>query len=337
MSHASTVKLLLKRGAIVAAANWPVVLLQFLAETAFKLLLVVPVLAGAFLVALLVGGSAVDLAGADAQQLLAALLAAFHEHPAAVLLYGGGLLIIVAAGSLLTVLVKGGTVDTLVRADAEARAVEHLVVRTATLARASAFRLDRFMAACGRLFRRYVRLGLLLAAAYAVCSAIYLLAVYWSFQIVSAAGALALWTVVAAAMSGALVLAITSVNLLYLLLQIAIATEECGVRDAARHVGRFLRSEAVTVVVMFVTLLVVVGLATVASILAMAAVGLIGFVPGIGLAVFPLHAAGWVGRGLVFQYLGLTALSAYLHLYRVHGAGRRRRHSEITPLVSRLA
>jgi hypothetical protein len=337
MSHASTVKLLLKRGAIVAAANWPVVLLQFLAETAFKLLLVVPVIAGAFLVALLVGGSAIDLADADARELLAVLPAAFSGHPAAVLLYGAGLLMIVAAGSLLTVLVKGGTVYTLVRGDAEARAVEHLAVRTATLARASAFRLDGFMEACGRLFRRYVRLGLLLAGAYAVCAVVYLFAVYWSFQIVSAAGALALWTVVAAAMSGALVLAITSLNLLYLLLQVAIAAEECGVGEAARLVGRFLRSEAVTVVVMFVTLLVVVGLATAASILAMAAVGLIGFVPGIGLAVFPLHAAGWVGRGLLFQYLGLTALSAYLHLYRVHGAGRQRRHPDVTPLVSRLA
>lgn len=337
MSHASTIKLLLKRGVIVTAANWPVVLLQFLAETAFKLLLVVPVAAGAFLVALLIGGSAVDLAGADARQIFSVLLAAFNEHPGAVLSYGAGLGIVLVAGSLLTVLVKGGTIETLVRGDAQARAIEHLPVRMATVSRASAFRLDLFMAACGRLFRRYVRLGLLLAAAYVVCGALYLAAVYWSFQIVSAAGATAVWTIVAATISGALVLSITGVNLLYLLVQVAMAADRCGVRAAWGLVRRFVRVEAVTVVTLFVTLLVVVGLATAASILATAGLGLIGFIPVIGLAVFPLQVAAWVARGLVFQYLGLSALAAYLHLYRVHRAGDRQQRPGAAPLVSRPA
>jgi hypothetical protein len=35
-------KLLLKRGALLAAANWPTVAIQFLAETTFQVLLAVP-------------------------------------------------------------------------------------------------------------------------------------------------------------------------------------------------------------------------------------------------------------------------------------------------------
>jgi hypothetical protein len=337
MSHASTIKLLLKRGALVVAANWEVVMLQFLAETAFKLLLIVPVLGAAFLVALLIGGSAVDLARGDVQQILAVLLAAFSEHPATVIAYAVGLVVVVIAGSLLTFLVKGGAVTTLVMGDRQARAVEHLPVRLATVSRASAFRLDGFMAACGRLFPRYVRLGLLLAAVYAASGLLYLGAVFWSFRLVSAAGAIAAWTMVAAIISGTLVLAITAINLLYLLLQIAVAAEDCSVRVAARRVGRFIRAESLTVTVLFVTLLVVVGLATAASILMMAGLGVIGFIPVLGLSAFPLQLAAWVARGLVFQYLGLSALAAYLHLYRVQRAGEDRQGSVMAPPVSQPA
>jgi hypothetical protein len=337
MSHASTVKLLLKRGALVAAANWEVVLLQFLAETAFKLLLGVPVIGAAFLVALLVGGSALDLASADVQEILTVLLGAFSDHPAAVLAYGAGLLCVVAGGSLLTFLVKGGTVATIVAGDRQARAIEQLPVRLGTMTRASAFRLDEYMLACGRLFQRYVKLGVLLGAAYAVLGGLYLTLVFWSYRAVSAAGATAAWTMTAAIISGTVVLAITAVNLLYVLLQIAVAVDNCGVRDALTRIGAFLRAEAVTVCMLFVTLLIIVGLATAGSILGMAGLGVIGFVPVLGLAVFPVQLAAWVARGLVFQYLGLSALAAYLHLYRLHRAGEQHRETIAIPILSQPA
>jgi len=44
--------------------------------------------------------------------------------------------------------------------------------------------------------------------------------------------------------------------------------------------------------------------------------GLIAFVPFVGLAVLPLQLLAWLFRGIVFQYIGLSALGAYLHLYR---------------------
>ena len=43
---------------------------------------------------------------------------------------------------------------------------------------------------------------------------------------------------------------------------------------------------------------------------------LLGFVPIVGLAVFPLQVVAWLLRGVVFQYIGLTALCAYVRLYR---------------------
>ena len=78
--------------------------------------------------------------------------------------------------------------------------------------------------------------------------------------------------------------------------------------------------------------LVVLGLvvaATLASALAWSGVGLIAFVPLVGLAVFPLQIAALLLRGLVFEYLGLTALGAYVHLYIA--APRVRTASTVTP------
>jgi hypothetical protein len=56
-------------------------------------------------------------------------------------------------------------------------------------------------------------------------------------------------------------------------------------------------------------------LATVLSIAATAGIGLIAFVPVATLIMLPLQLAAWILRNVVFQYLGLTALAAYLHLY----------------------
>jgi hypothetical protein len=83
-------------------------------------------------------------------------------------------------------------------------------------------------------------------------------------------------------------------------------------------VARFLRQNAVDVLGVFGVVFALVVLATLASVLAAAGLGLIAFVPFIGLLVFPLQLAAWILRGVLFQYLGLTALGAYLTQYRAH-------------------
>jgi hypothetical protein len=109
---------------------------------------------------------------------------------------------------------------------------------------------------------------------------------------------------------------ITLLNFLYLLFQIIIAADDCSLGAAARRGLAFLRSETRSVAAVFGVVLVLVLCATGASLLATAALGLISFVPFLGLAVLPLQLAAWLLRGVVFQYLGLTSVGAYLKLYR---------------------
>jgi hypothetical protein len=322
MSHASTVKPLLKRGALVAAANWEVILLQFIAEACFKLLLVVPVIAAAFLVVLLAGGSAVDLASRDARQVLSLVLGALGEHPGALASYAAGAAIIVAGGAALTFLAKGGTVSVLVRAERHAPPVEEPPLRLRTFRRAEAFAVHRFGDGARRLFRRYLALGVLLSLVYAALAGAYLAVVLATYQVVRDSGLVVGWTLIAAGLSGALVLAITIVNLLYLLVQLAVAFDNCGLRKAMARVSGFLRAEYREVATVFAVMLVIVGLATAASVLATASLGFIGFVPVVGLAVLPMQVVAWLLRGVVFQYIGLTALCAYVRLYRGSRAGR---------------
>jgi hypothetical protein len=66
---------------------------------------------------------------------------------------------------------------------------------------------------------------------------------------------------------------------------------------------------------LFVVVAGLVVLTTLVSALAWSGVGLIAFVPLVGLAVFPLQILAFILRGLVFEYLALTALGAYLTLY----------------------
>ena len=82
-----------------------------------------------------------------------------------------------------------------------------------------------------------------------------------------------------------------------------------------------LKVELWDVVGVFGAILLLVVLATVLSIAATAGLGLIAFVPIATLIVLPLQLGAWLLRNLVFQYLGLTALAAYLHLYQPLAAG----------------
>jgi hypothetical protein len=75
-----------------------------------------------------------------------------------------------------------------------------------------------------------------------------------------------------------------------------------------------------------------------ASALAWSGVGLIAFVPLVGLAVFPLQIAALLLRGFVFEYLGLTALGAYITLYTRHLQSRvAPADREVLPSATRAA
>jgi len=308
-------KLLLKRGALLTAANWPVVAIQFAAETTFQVLLAVPIIGAAILVAVLLGGDLADLLQGSLREIFTTIASALWSEPIALVAFIAAFSVVVLGGSVLMFLVKGGTVDVLLAAQQTAGPIERDPLTYASIHRAAAFTLPLYGAGCRRLFHRFLILGLVLIAVYALSVGGYLAFVVYGYRAAGDRVFVIGWTVIAAGAAGGLILWITFVNLLYLLLQIAMAVEDIALLEACRAVSRFIRAEFRELAGVFLVVLGLVIAATFASALAWSGVGLIAFVPLVGLAVFPLQLAALLLRGLVFEYLGLTALGAYVTLY----------------------
>lgn len=305
----SDLKLTLKRGALVAAANWQITLIQSVADSLFKLMIAVPVLGGVFLVGLVLGAEPTSLMALDWRELITAIVTALVSHPAVLTAFLLSLGVVVIGGSVLMFLVKGGTVATLVEGDRLAGPIEQPPLHFDSVATAGRFSAEGFIDACARLFPRFARLGFALMVVYGVSGGLYFSVIVTGRAIGDSWGITALSTAL-------FVTWITVVNLVYLLLQIVIAADDCSVAAAARRVAAFVRAEMKQIAAIFGVILALVVCATGASILATGALGLIAFVPFFGLAVLPLQLMAWLLRGVVFQYIGLTAIGAYLRLYR---------------------
>ncbi len=317
----------LKRGALIAAANWQVTLIQSVADSLFKLVIAVPVIGGVVLVALVLGAEPTGLMALEWRDLVTTIVAALLSQPVVLTTFLLSLGVVVIGGSMLVFLVKGGTVATLVEADRHAGAIEHPPLQFTALARASRFTAEGFIDRSSRFFPRFVRLGLGLMAVYLLTGAAYLSIVVTSRSTGDGWGVTALLT-------AAIVCWITLVNLVYLLLQIVVAADDCSVAMAARRVAAFARARVQQIAAVFGVVLALVVCATGASFIATAALSLIGFVPLFNLAVLPLQIAAWLLRGIVFQYVGLTAIGAYLHLYRSYAPSAPAVH-DFTPAAVR--
>ena len=294
----------LKRGALIAAANWQITLIQSVADSLFKLLLAVPVLGGVFLVALVLGAEPTGLIALDWRDLITTIVAALFSQPIVLSAFLLSLAMVVLGGSMFVFLVKGGTVATLVASDRDAGPIEQPPLHVSMVTRAGRFSAESFIDSSRRLFPRFLRLGSGLMAVYLFSGIVYL-SMAWT----GGWGLTALFTAL-------FVIWITLVNLVYLLLQIVVTADDCSVAAAIPRVSAFIRGETRGIAAVFGVILALVVCATGASILATAALGLIAFVPFFGLAVLPLQLLAWLLRGIVFQYLGLTAIGAYLGLYR---------------------
>lgn len=298
----------LKRGGLVAAANWPVTLIQATADSLFKVLVALPLIGGVFLVALVIGAEPVTLMSLEWRDLAATILASLLSRPLVLALFLLALGIVVVGGSFFVVLVKGGTVGVLVRGEARAADVGDSTFDLETVGSASAFSIEAFTLAARSLFARYARLGVVLMVVYLVSAVTYCLLVF------VAGGGAGFWTT--AFLTAGFVAWITGVNFLYVLTQIVIAADDCSVSTAARRTAAFLRSERRRVTAVFFVVLALVTGATGASLLATAALGVMTFVPVLGVAVLPLQLLAWLVRGLAFQFIDLASISTYLGLYR---------------------
>jgi hypothetical protein len=315
-------KHLLKRGALLVAANWQTIIIEFVAETTFQVLLAVPIIGAAILIAVLLGADLADLLQGSLRDIFTTISSTLMMEPVALVAFMAAFTVVLLGGLVLMFLVKGGTVEVLAAASAGAGPIERQLLSAELLQQTSRFTLQRFTDGCGRLFRPYLALGFVLIVVYALSIGGYLAFVVYGYRAVEGRALIIGWTFIAAIAAALLVIWFTVVNLLYLLVQIAMAVDGVGIVDGWRAVVQFIRAELRELAAVFLVVAALVAGATLASALAWSGVGLIAFVPLVGLAVFPLQIAALLLRGFVFEYLGLTALGAYLTLYQGYAAHR---------------
>ena len=314
MPLSSTLKLTLKRGALVAAANWPLTIVQAIADSLFKLLVAAPLFGGIFLVALVVGAEPGTLLSLEWRDLATTIAASLLSKPIVLLAWVASLAVVIAGGSLFVFLIKAGAVSIMVRGERGAGPIEHPPLLPEVIGQASAYSADAFIEGAKTLFPAYARLGLVLMAIY-LASGVGFLALLAAIN--NAGEGLGLTALVTVAF----VVWITLINLVYLLTQIVIASDGCAVATAIPRAATFIRRERRTVGGVFLVVLVLVIFATGASVLATTALGLIAFVPLFGFVFIPLSLLAWMLRAVVFQYIGLSSIGAYLKLYREANPG----------------
>jgi hypothetical protein len=231
-------------------------------------------------------------------------------QPVALVAFAVALGIILTGGSILMFAVKAGSVTVLLAGDRAAGAIEVPPLRLSALRDANQASLERFTNGVRALFPRYLRLGIGLTVVYGIIAI-----AYFAF-LFGPSISQALDNPLAVTLASLLMLlVITLVNFLYLLLQIVMAAEDCGVLEAVPLVARLLRRRTKHLTQVLAAILALMLLATGASILATTALGLIAFVPFVGLAALPLQVFAWLVRGVVFQFVGLTGVSTYLRMH----------------------
>ncbi|HSK08366.1 MAG TPA: hypothetical protein VK911_02225 [Vicinamibacterales bacterium] len=320
MTHPGKARTALKRGALLVAANWQVVAIQSVADTTYKMLAAVPILGGALLVTLLLNRDIGDILGGDLRESLFGIAETLMAHPVALAAYLFGFFLVAAGGAVLMFLVKGGTVSVLIRADRLAGPIEQPPLRLVAFRRGMQFSTDGFTRGASGLFRRYLRLGVLLAVVYTLAAALCLVLAYGLYRV--AGGSTVIIGSVAALALTLFVALTTVINVLYLLAQIVVAVGDMGVGRAIAEVPRFVRGEPWKVLRVFLVTVLLLVLATALSVAAGWGFYLIAYIPLASIIILPLQLGAWLLRSLLFQYLGLTALGAYLSLYRSFAGDR---------------
>ena len=311
-----TIRAALTRGAIVALANWPIVLIEFVVESAYKFAMGVPVVGGAFMVAVLLGADVRSLLGEGLLSAADQILVPLANAPAAMAAFIAALSVVGVAGAVIMFVVKAGTLAVLVHGEANVIDERHHAVGMGMIDEARAYSLKSVWDEARRFEKRAATLALGLGLIYVGLGVLYLLAVVYGFRWVAESAWAAAWPLlVLLATSGAAV-GITLANLFFDLARVVVVTDDCGVGVALRRVKTFLLEDARQVLGIFGVMGTILLLATAASLTATAGLTMVAWVPLAGLLFVPLQVAFWILRGLLFQYMSLTTLSAYQAQYR---------------------
>jgi len=306
----------LKRGALLTAANWQIVVVQGVTDSIFRLLVAIPLIGGAFLAALLVDRDLWTLLGGGLGVAATTIAGELSTRPAALTAFAAAFATMVVGGSILVFLVKGGSASILAAADRLAGPIERPPLRIVSITRAAQFSIEAFSAGASALGRRFVGLGLWLIIAYALTGGLFAVGMLQAYRSLAPSIPMAAWTAIAvlALLAGAVWVA--AINLIYVVTQAVIAFTGRGLFGSLRSALTFVRADRRKVGRAFGVVLFLYALATGLSLLAVAGLGLIAFVPVAGLAVIPIQLGAAFFRSLLNQFLGLTALVAYLTLYR---------------------
>jgi hypothetical protein len=306
----------LKRGALVTAANWPVVLIDFALESFYKLTLTVPVLGGALMVTAIAGSDLNAVIGEGLRPTADLVLGSLFTAPLALVSFLIALALVGVGGEALMFTIKAGTLSVIVNGERAADDVRAEPLRLETARRASAYSLAAVYAGTRRFGHRAFLLALWLGLAYAAIGLGCLIVVGYGYAMTARWHWLPAWPLLVLLATSVSVVSIAVINLIYDLLRVIIVTDDCGIPDAAARLRRFVTDDARHVIGIFSVIGAVALLGTAGSVLAATGLALTAWVPFLGLIVVPMQAAAWVVRGLSFQYIALAALSAYQTQYR---------------------
>jgi len=306
----------LKRGALVAAANWPVVFAQFVSVSVCRLALAVPVIGGAFMVAVLAEADVRMMFADGITSATGLVITSLLHRPVALWSFVAAMGVVAVGSGVVSWLTQAGVMGTLDRGERAAGDIQKPPLRFEVVGRAGAFSLETFMGAVSRLGRRYVLVGAWLYAGYAIVGAAAIGSLVLAARLAERAG----WSLVlpasAVAVTAVALVMVATLQLAHALLQVIMATDDCRLSSAVKRLRLFLLHDARQVLGIFSVVLGLVLLATAASLLATAGLALVAWVPFVGLAVVPLQLAAWLVRGVVFHYMDLSAWSAYQSQYR---------------------
>jgi hypothetical protein len=313
----------LKHGAVVALANWPVVLIHFVLDSFYRVALAIPILGGALMVAAVVGTEPGTLVGEGLQSTADLVIGALATTPSALTSFFVALGIVGIGGQAIVFACRIGTLTIIVDSDARAGDGHRMPFGQEALRAASAFSVQRAYDGARHHGRRALSLALWLGGLYVVVGGIYLAAVVYGLSMAVRVTWISTWPLIVLAATAVGVVTIAVVNLAYDLLQVIIVTDDCSVGTAVRRLRAFVVEDSRQVIGIFAVMGSLVVLATAASLLAAAGMAVIAWVPFVSLIVVPLQTAAWLARGVVFQFMELSALAAYQTQYRRSSALRR--------------
>lgn len=160
----------LTRGGLITAANWPVVLLHFTLASVYRLAVGVPIVGGAFVVAVVVGADVRHLLGQDLRTAIGLVAAALEDRPGALVTFLTAVGVVALGGACAVFLAYAGTAHVLVRGGRQDEGPPP-PLRRWVFRQARAFSVATLSEGVQRFGRRFLLLGAWLCVGYALVGA----------------------------------------------------------------------------------------------------------------------------------------------------------------------